>query len=486
MIEYFPNFYTDELVYSLLARVYVQGGYVAYRYCAEELFSKPLERPDIEFVNSLTAAASDSITRDMTMEQVVLNHTMFPYYARFLPLERRSKAFHAMVSMQGNYNNLLPMPKSKNGAERHLRYCPMCAAIDREQYGETYWHRTHQMQGVNICPIHFCYLVESDVLISGKASPSLTAADEVIPMETQVKLSDNSTERGIAGYVSEVFQTAMDLKSDVLVGDYLHGRMDGTKYKRSVRGEHRNIALFASEFAEYYKGLPDNWFTELWQIQKVFTNCRFGTYEVCMIAMFLDIPISDLAHMELPQKPQQQIFDEQIRAMHENGMKYPEIANRLGASYDTVKAIGEKKHRQQKADSRNHKKCGAKPKDWMQIDENTLPLVKEAIDKLYGDGEDRPKKVTIAAVEKMLNLPSGRIHNYLPICRAEIQKYHESQEQYWAREVMWAVKKIQREGDVLNWKHIRDLTNMRRCDLTACAPYFTDEQKQTLNHILNP
>lgn len=158
-------------------------------------------------------------------------------------------------------------------------------------------------------------------------------------------------------------------------------------------------------------------------------------------------------------------------------MKYPEIARRLSAPYDTVKAIGEQKYKAYRKESKKPLKCGAKAYNWQQIDRDTLPLVKEAVRQLQGDEVSRPKKVTVFAVEKMLNLPSKRISLYLPMCKAEIKKHEESQERYWAREVVWAVNKIIREGDVLNWKHIRNLTNMRKCDFIACIPYldmFTD------------
>ena len=60
------------------------------------------------------------------------------------------------------------------------------------------------------------------------------------------------------------------------------------------------------------------------------------------------------------------------------------------------------------------------------------------------------------------------------MCFAEIQRHKESQKQYWAREIVWAVRQIDNTGDVLNWRKIRDLTNMRRRDFEACLPYIHD------------
>ena len=40
MIGFFPEFYEDELLYSLLARYYIRSGYLNYVYAAEDLFQK--------------------------------------------------------------------------------------------------------------------------------------------------------------------------------------------------------------------------------------------------------------------------------------------------------------------------------------------------------------------------------------------------------------------------------------------------------------
>ena len=163
---------------------------------------------------------------------------------------------------------------------------------------------------------------------------------------------------------------------------------------------------------------------------------------------------------------------DRIYLLHGQGLKYPAIAKRLGASYDTVKAIGEQRYKKYHKESGKALKCGTKAYNWQQIDKDTLPLVRDAIVQLHGIENDRPKKVTIFAVEKILQLPSKRIATYLPRCKAEIEKHQESQEEYWAREVVWAVNHILREGNTLNWKQIRNLTNMRKQDLIKCVPYL--------------
>lgn len=476
MIAYFPEIYPDELLYSQLARYYVQSGYTAYRHAAEDLYINKTVRPNVEFLNKFSDDALLKITQLIPIETIVEKHTMFPYYGRFLPIERRNNAFQSLVTMQGNYRNLLAIPKRKTDENRYIRYCPLCAADDRKRYGETYWHRIHQLQGVDVCNIHGCYLAKSDLIISRKTSPMLVTAEECIPNSNEVIMCENELEHRFARYITEVFNSDINMESDVFVGDFLHSRMSGTKY-RSVRGQQRNIALFHADFIEYYKSFSKNWFTELWRIQKVLANGRINIVEICMMAMFLEISVFDLVNMKLPDKTQEQLFDEKIYQLHDQGLKYTQIAERLNASLSTVKAIGEKKYGTYHKQPKKPLKRRAKPKDWKHLDAIMLQDVKIAIKRLQGDETTRPKKITFFAIEKMLNLPSKQIDN-LPLCKAEIKKHYISQQEYWAMEVVWAAKKIMSEGKTLKWESIRILTNMRRDNLKSCISYlnqYTDD-----------
>lgn len=74
MIAPFPEFYPDELVYSVLARYYTQSGYMRYTFAAEDLFQAKTVRPDPNFVNLYTSYTLEMLTRKMSMEDVILKH----------------------------------------------------------------------------------------------------------------------------------------------------------------------------------------------------------------------------------------------------------------------------------------------------------------------------------------------------------------------------------------------------------------------------
>lgn len=439
MIAVFPTIYPDELLYSQLARFYARSGYPGYTFAAEDLFQSKTVRPDIEFLNAYTPEALHLITHEKPIERIILEHTMFPYYARFIGHERRMKAFQSLVAMDAAYHNLLPFPKSKEKVIRHLRYCPICAEHDRETYGETYWHRIHQMHGIRICPAHHCFLIETDIRMDSRVSPSLVTAEETVTSQSVITMSDDPIECALAGYVAEVFQSDFNLESTVEVGQYLHSRMEGSKYL-SRRGQQRNIALLHRDFIAHYGSLADG-FNELWQLQKLLSGSRHSMTEVCMTAMFLGVPSDDLAHMELPQIPQYDRFDATVKKLHDNGLNYQEIAQELGAAYDTVKAIGLGTYGTYHYDSPVRKERKSKRYDWTAIDNDLLPKVHDIVRSINADKTKRPCRITIGTVERMLNLPKNGLRNCSK-CRSEIQRFHETQEQYWAKEIVWAVQTI--------------------------------------------
>ena len=431
MIGFMPEIYPDELLYSRFTRYYERSGYMAYIFAAEDLFQNKNERPDVEFINRLTQDAQSVIHKKMSADEVIMNHTMFPYYGRFLSRERRTEAYFALLNTDGNYRNLLPIPKAKR--QRFLRYCPMCVNMDRDKYGETYWHRIHQMQGIDICPIHFCVLQNTDIAIGSTTSPRFSAAENMIKDFEKIEVVEEEKERKLAQYIWDVVASNIDFDNDTKLGDYLSYRLKGTKY---MTGALRNMQGLTNDFNDFY-GTE----TELWRIQKILTNVNVKIRDICMLAMFLKIT--------------------------------PEELNNPHIGESIIKLNRKKVY--------TNAKPGSKARDWNSVDNVALPKVQKAIETLKRI--EPPKRVTVYAIERILKLPSKQIQK-LPKCRTEVLKHSETQTQFWTRKIEWAVKKLVAENQPINLKHIRTLTNMRKENILSVMPYLEDETKEKVNLVL--
>lgn len=472
MIEYLPELYRDELAYSWFAR-YFAHMYPVYSNALEDLLENRNMRPDVEFINRLGRDARAAITKVIPMERLVLGHTMFPYY-RFIENGRLCHALKAMAGPGGDAHRLLPVPKSRAGGQgRHIRYCPLCAAEARESYGEAYWTRQANIRGVDVCTRHRCRLKDTGIGLSGKQAARLyVAEDEIRDMEPE--FVGDGLELEFAEYLTDVFQMPVYMGNAAGIGEFLHSRLEGTKYL-SARGMMRNASLLFGDFMEFYKGLPVQGITKLSQMQKIFTGYRWDFYEVCQIAFFLGISVDGLADPKLPGKSQTERFNEEVARMHGSGMGCHRIARALGCSPSTAKTANRAKP---KAEHDHSVRKGMQKEDWAGMDEEMLPAVRDACEQIYHNHGGRPGRVTVYAVCRMLGLP-GKRFDYLPKCREMINGYGEKKEVYWAREVAWCYADLAGRKDEadIRWRDIRDATNMRKDNFTASFQYlnlFTD------------
>lgn len=343
MIAFFPDIYPDELVYSLFARYHVCSGNISFKATAEELFAHKNIIPSPEFFVPLTQEAYRAVTRSKSGEAIISGHTMLPYYTRFLPLERRQAAFHRLQTMDRTFYDALYIRQKKTKGRKYMRYCPICAAQDRNQYGETYWHRKHQLTEVDICLRHNCRLENSTVEIAAdRLRFKLIHAETVVPSHTSARMDVSALEYRVAEYVMAIFLADMDFENPVAPGKFLRSRLEGTPYI-SLRGEQvYSRALFA-DLTEYYKDLPQFTLEAWWYVQKIFCSQNFHTYDICLIALFLGIPAEDLLHMTLPELTLQQRFDSRLGLLRSQGMTQKQAARAMGISLHAVKGVEEKR-----------------------------------------------------------------------------------------------------------------------------------------------
>ncbi len=480
MIGLFPDPYPDELVYSMLARYYMKSGYPGYVCAAEDLFRSTWKPPSIEFLDDYQPEVYQRLEKNTGMRNIVLNHTMFPVYGMFVQPERRRAAFGAMLTGNGNNQFLLPLNKGKKN-DRYLRYCPVCVKVDREKYGETYWHRIHQIYGLSICPRHLCRLYDSDIPIKRKQSPDLITAEEACTGKA-VEYSDIDAERNLATYIYAVMMQPVNLFSGGSIGDFLHSVIAETEYS-SPRGEQCYITKLFRNIEKCYSELPESRLTQSWMLQKILCGQRSSFLEVCMVAHFLQVSPAELAAMKVPEVSHEEAFDEQVRRLHIQGLSYPEIAKWMNASENIVKPIGEGRYPKRDPDKEKVRRGGPKASDWKRLDEETLPRVREAAKQVWGVGDSRPRRVTVGSITTALKLPDKSFDN-MPCCRAEIEKYAETQEEYWARELAWAAKQLMASGNPLHHTALRRLTNMRRCDMRSCIRFLSDHVNADLVKLI--
>lgn len=470
MIVYIPNLYPGELFYSWLARYYCHTTPI-YTNAIGDILEKRTIRPDMEFISRLNEDAREMITKKISMRDLIFNHTMFPM-ARFMPISRKNAALESMIAQEGNVHNLLPIPKSKE--VRYLKYCPICAAEDREHYGEAYWSRCANLRNIDVCVQHKCRLKKTNIIISGKQSGRLYVAEAEIK-DMDPEFVEDGLELRFIRYLTDVFQKPINMDNLVDIGIFLNSKLTGGKYL-SARGRMRNVSLLFGDFMKFYNELPCQGISQLSQMQKIFTGYRWDFYEICQIAFFLGIDADELINPKLPEKSQTEIFNDKVAKLYEQGLGCYRIARELGCCPSTAKNANKQKT---KVEHDYSGRKGIKKTDWGKVDNDMLQQVRNVCEQIYYNNGGRPNRVTVYAVCRFLGFPNKRF-DYLPKCKAIIQEYVEDYPLYWAREIVWCYKHLVDSigENAIRWRDIRDVTNLRKDNFIASFPYlhrFVDE-----------
>lgn len=443
MIGFLPSIYPDELVYSWFCRIFVHSGLPTSKAFLEELLFNRHCNPSKEFIGHLKAEMEQEIKKIYPMEELVLGHTMFPQYARFIEPESKKNALHRLMNDFCDAHHLFSiLPRSER--DQYLKYCPVCMEDDREIYGEAYWHRVHQIRNMTVCTKHKCRLENSVVTAKSSQSFILEPA-EVVLVEGEVRQDIESLELEFASYMEEIFQEPVDFEGSVPISAILYSGMENTKYLKST-GRIRNTQLLAEDMQDYVKGICMSNTASIYQVQRTLLGQRTDFSIVTQIAFFLGISVQELLHPRL--SVEQMYKSQNARCPKENI-----------------------------------------PEDWDSYDEGMLPEMEKVAKNIYQgkmNGMGRPEKVTERLLCKHAGISPHRLEN-MPKCRGVLGRYEESYEECWARRLVWAYGKVkeEKEGQVY-WSDIRVISGVKRERANKALPYLEKHtDKKTAEEIID-
>lgn len=437
MIGFFPALYEDELFYSWIARYMAYSGYTSIADAYVDIYNNKMISPSIELMNNLSLEATRIITKYKPLEQLIIENTMFPEYGRFITPSKRVRLLSECDFTIGNWSNTLQFPKVDE--DRRLKYCPECVKEDRECYGETYWHRVHQIFGIRICKKHRTLLLDSTAVIKYN-NTRLKNAEIIIPEENISEICGDETIMSLAVYLEKVFYD--DRYSHNRIGLFLNDSLDDIYIYKN--GNRKLYALYDA-YNLYYASLKEKERMTIDFMSKLLRGTKGAYYYICQMALFEGIGVDDLLEYQ-SETDEKRIF----RIVAEKTNEPIEVVEKIGVSIlDEYKNHGGKMIKEM----------------WYQqkLEEDDRRLVEDVkiiCNEIYGYENKRPKKVTVKTVSRILGIDPHRMTK-MPLCMEMINRYNETQERYWAREIVWAVKMIDSSNNILNYNHIRKLINLK-------------------------
>jgi hypothetical protein len=135
MLHWFPTPYPDELLYSVLARYHVWSGNTSPKMTIEELFGKRTVRSVWDLPANLNMLLSQ-LGSYWKAEQLINNHTMYPYYAAFLLPQQAKQVKKSMLDTDGStIHTRIGVAASNVKIKTNLWACSDCIEEDMNTYG---------------------------------------------------------------------------------------------------------------------------------------------------------------------------------------------------------------------------------------------------------------------------------------------------------------------------------------------------------------
>ena len=296
MIAYLPDIYPDELVYSWFCRYYVHSGCITHKMALDDILFKRCNNPSKEFLGHLQPDMLSAIEKMYPIEDIILNHTMFPQYARFIPLEQKKQALYHMAYDFCDAHFLFAI-LPRNGTDRYLKYCPLCVKEDRQKHGEAYWHRVHQIRNMQICHKHGCYLHSSTVTAKCEQTFTFCPAERFVVNEN-ITMVNHQAQIMYAKYLTDAFHAPLDLEKDIPICAVMYHEMSETPYVKKS-GKTKYVKQLTEDIQTYFQSLNISDAASMSQIQRLFMGERFDFSVVCQMGFYMNIPVNRLVKPSL-------------------------------------------------------------------------------------------------------------------------------------------------------------------------------------------
>lgn len=154
MCPFLPTPYPDETVHSLIARYHIRSGNLKRIFTYRDLFDQNLRQLNINLPSNINKLLCQVSNKDITLNDLIENHTLLPFFYAFKNKKGEIAKEYMNNGNIGEITRLNGFNKGKMKVNIAFKHCSDCIKEDKELYGETYWHRVHQLPAVYFCPTH--------------------------------------------------------------------------------------------------------------------------------------------------------------------------------------------------------------------------------------------------------------------------------------------------------------------------------------------
>ena len=134
------------------------------------LFNRP--RASIHPYLTIGITKASQISKE-NAAKIYREQTLGRLFSYFLP-HRSTNIYAALLAEDGNVAiRACQLVSFKESETLSLKYCPVCSKGDMRNHGVAYWHRIHQVPGIEACPSHKVWLIHQKLPERPHIKPSL-------------------------------------------------------------------------------------------------------------------------------------------------------------------------------------------------------------------------------------------------------------------------------------------------------------------------
>lgn len=324
----------NESFYSYLSRLYVHSGIANHIEFRKMVFKRSNEYLDYNFANVLSDEIMKEINEKIGFENIMLDHTLFKYYVRFLPKDKKLIAWSKALENCNCLDDYLNLPKYRGN--NNLRYCSECVKEDRLKFGESYFHIEHNIQNINYCSKHCCKLKNTNIEITKSKERNLIPLELVVEDLSTEYIDKDDINIKVVKYNVDCLNEDIDFDNDKDLSEYLSLNLED-KYI-SLRGERRYCSLILKDLKEQFNKLEVNKITKD-RIGWIFRGSYYATYDVLLLSLFENIDIKDLCRFEGRRRISTKEFDDKVRKLYNEGRSYNSLGKEFGVNKEVIRKI---------------------------------------------------------------------------------------------------------------------------------------------------
>ena len=276
MLGYFPVPYEDELLYSVVARYALHTGLKGnQKTVIREVFSSSTATAVPDLPSHIDALVQNlQQVWQISAVDLIRDYTFAPIYLPFLSENQAKTTLASMRSNSGgSIHTRTGIAASSVKQPVYFRYCPECIKEQKDQDGEQYWVRVHQLPGLQFCLHHQCqlecsdfhfhvrekhlFVAASDIQEAKSTTPWAVRESEAIFYALYTELSRSKLIEGLGFNRWSLFYRALALKL---------GLMQGTRVKHLEIHQILQNAWRGTSYEQFFIDSPgSDWLTNLFR-----------------------------------------------------------------------------------------------------------------------------------------------------------------------------------------------------------------------------